>query len=38
VAAFDAAYEYGVYPIPEPGGDNYVDFIKSLNLQERIRK
>lgn len=36
VAAFDAAYEYGKYPIPEPSGDNYVDFIKSLNLKERM--
>ena len=36
VAAFDAAYEYGKYPIPEPSGDNYVDFIKSLNLKDRM--
>ena len=34
VAAFDAAHEYGRYPLPEPSGDNYVDFIKSLNLKE----
>ena len=32
VAAFDAAYEYGQYPISEQSGDNYVDFIKKLNL------
>jgi len=30
VAAFDAAYEYGRYPIREPSGDSYVDFIKGL--------
>jgi len=35
VAAFDAAYAYGRYPIPELTGDNYVDFIRKLNLQER---
>ncbi|HEY50368.1 MAG TPA: hypothetical protein G4O20_00985 [Dehalococcoidia bacterium] len=35
VAAFDAAYEYGQYPLPEPSGENYVDFIKGLNLQGR---
>lgn len=38
VAAFDAAYEYGQYPIPEQSGDNYVDFIKKLNLQEGNRE
>lgn len=32
VAMFDAAYEYGKYPIPEPRGQNYVDFIRGLNL------
>ncbi len=36
VAAFDAAYEYGRYPLSEPSGDNYVDFIKSLNLKEQM--
>lgn len=36
VAAFDAAYEYGRYPLSEPSGDNYVDFIKSLNLKDRM--
>lgn len=35
VAAFDAAYEYGKYPVPEPAGQSYVDFIRGLNLQER---
>jgi len=35
VAAFDAAYEYGKYPILEPSGENYVDFIKGLNVQGR---
>ena len=37
VAAFDAAYEFGRYPLPkpEPVGEGYVDFIKGLNLQER---
>ena len=35
VAAFDAAYEYGKYPISEPGGESYVEFIKGLNLQGR---
>lgn len=33
VAMYDAAYEYGKYPIPERSGEqNYVDFIRSLNL------
>jgi len=32
VTMFDAAYEYGKYPIPEPTGQNYVDFIRGLNL------
>jgi len=32
VAMFDAAYEYGKYPIPEQTGLSYVDFIKGLNL------
>jgi len=32
VAMFDAAYDYGKYPIPEPSGQNYVDFIRGLNL------
>ncbi len=32
VAAFDAAYEYGQYPVSGQSGDNYVDFIKKLNL------
>jgi uroporphyrinogen decarboxylase len=35
VAAFDAAYENGGYPIPEAGGETYVDFIKRLSLQSR---
>jgi uroporphyrinogen decarboxylase len=35
VAAFDAAYEYGKYPISEPSGESYVEFIKGLNLQGR---
>ncbi len=35
VAAFDAAREYGKYPIPEPSGQSYVDFIRGLNLQDR---
>ncbi len=38
VAAFDAAYEYGRYPLPEPSGDNYVDFIKSLNLKKGLTR
>jgi len=38
VAAFDAAYEYGQYPIPEQSGDNYVDFIRKMNLQEGNRE
>jgi len=32
VAMFDAAYEYGKYPIPKPTGLSYVDYIKHLNL------
>ena len=32
VAAFDAAYEYGKYPVSEPSGESYVDFIKGLKL------
>ena len=35
VAAFDAAYEYGKYPITQPEGLNYIDFIKNLNLEGR---
>ena len=30
VAAFDAAYEYGRYPIQKPSGDSYVDFIRNM--------
>ncbi len=32
VAAFDAACEYGQYPISKQSGDTYVDFIKKFNL------
>ena len=32
VAMFDAAYEYGKYPISKQNGLNYVDYIRSLNL------
>jgi len=32
VAAFDAAYEYGEYPVVESTGQNYVDFIRGLHL------
>ena len=32
VAMFDAAYEYGKYPIPDPTGQNYVDYVKGLKL------
>ena len=34
VAMYDAAYEFGEYPVPErkPGDQNYVDYIKSLKL------
>jgi len=35
VAAFDAAYEYGRYPIPKPTGQSFVDFIRGLNLSGR---
>ena len=35
VAAFDAAYEYGRYPIQGPSGYSYVDFIRNLKPQER---
>ena len=35
VAAFDAAYENGKYPISEASGETYVDFIKRLSLQSR---
>ena len=34
VAAFDAAYQYGGYPVAEPGGDSYVDFIKKMILKD----
>ena len=34
-AAFDTAVEYGKYPIPEPTGGNFIDFVKGLNLSER---
>ncbi len=33
VAAFDAAYEHGKYPIEEPQGESFVDFIRSLDRQ-----
>ena len=33
VAMFDAAHEYGEYPISKPNGLNYVDYIKSLDLR-----
>ena len=32
VAMFDAAYEYGKYPISQPSGQNYVEFIRALKL------
>lgn len=32
VAAFDAAYEFGKYPIPKASGESYVDFIRGLKL------
>ncbi len=32
VAMYDAAYEYGKYPIPEPSGQRYVDYIRGLKL------
>ena len=35
VAAFDAACEYGKYPLPEPRGERYVDFITGLKLDSR---
>jgi len=35
VTMFDAAHEYGKYPIPEPTGQSYVDFIRGLDLQKR---
>ena len=34
-AAFDAALEYGKYPIPEPTGENFIDFVTGLNLSKR---
>lgn len=33
VAMFDAAHEYGKYPISKQNGLNYVDYIKSLDLR-----
>ena len=35
VAAFDAACEYGKYPLPELRGERYVDFITGLKLDSR---
>ena len=35
VAAFEAAYEYGHYPLPQLKGESYIDFINSLSLEER---
>ncbi len=32
VTAFDAANEYGKYPIPQQTGQNFVDYIRGLNL------
>lgn len=32
VAMYDAAYDYGEYPIPEPNGQHYVDYIRGLKL------
>jgi len=32
VAMYDAAYEYGKYPIAEQSGQNYVDYIRELKL------
>jgi len=37
VATFDAAYEYGRYPIEEPDGESYVDFIRNLD-REQVKK
>ena len=35
VAAFEAAYEYGKYPLPQFKGESYIDFINGLSLEER---
>ena len=35
VAAFDAAYEYGKYPVSKPTGQSYVDFIRGMDLEKR---
>lgn len=34
-AAFDAALEYGKYPVPEPTSENFIDFVTGLSLSER---
>ncbi len=34
VAAFDAAYEHGKYPIRADGGQSYVDFIRGLEYAD----
>jgi uroporphyrinogen decarboxylase len=35
VAAYDAAYEYGAYPLKPLTGESYIDFINKLSLKER---
>lgn len=37
LAAFDAAWEYGKYPPPAPGGESYIDYINGLGLEGRRR-
>lgn len=37
VAAFDAALEFGKYPVATPDGDSYVDYIKKLLPPEKKR-
>lgn len=34
LATFDAAYEYGNYPMEEPAGESYVEFIRNLDGQQ----
>ncbi len=35
VAMYDAAYEYGKYPVSELTGEGYVDYIRGLDLKGR---
>jgi hypothetical protein len=32
---FDAAYEFGRYPVPGLEGATFVEYVRGLNLQDR---